>query len=132
MSGTRTVTASTLSRIPGTLIDQVLELDHDRRLASPVRLMRSVSAHTFTGSHFKLVRDSGPSRTLNNPADHPRTSDGRRSRYVRQLDAVDLTECAGTVTPRRAFRPAITSRTSGALRPIRGAAIERVGNWSWP
>jgi hypothetical protein len=50
----------------------------------------------------------GPSRTLHQPDDHRRTSDGRWSRSERQLDAVNLTECAAYRSPERPLSSAIT------------------------
>ena len=48
----------------------------------------------------------GPSRTPHNPDDHRQTSEGRWSRY--ELDAVELTEFAGTASQNGAFSNAIS------------------------
>jgi AcrR family transcriptional regulator len=57
------VTASTFRRIPGTLIDQVLQLDRDRPLGWQAGLPRSVVAHPFTVSFPTLVCDFGRDAT---------------------------------------------------------------------
>ena len=63
----------------------------------------------------------GPSRTLHNPDDHRRISDGRWSRYERQLDAVDPTDCAGTAL-RSCAGPAVV-----IARPPAGGAVPSGG-----